>query len=277
MTTAVLLYGFYDESERLRRIALLASSFFIEDRTIRMEYIKEIDDFINSLRLKITSSTSEFSDQNAILEEIRKERESTEKEYQRLRTGDYIKYIVTDIFEDQGVLKYVKIASGVVSGGFQTFAGYKLNQFGKTFHIKHFKSFGILLIAHGANNMYEAASPLFNDGIHKSGTLRNIYRYITNSFGYNNDDGDLLYSAGDLSLTLYAAFRTPVLFENPNRLVSKGFMDSPRAIKLFYYVNKDHISKFSSASNLMKMYMVGNSARKVYAEFKDGNYIYSKN
>ncbi|WP_041164594.1 hypothetical protein [Dickeya parazeae] len=68
MTAAALLYGFYDESERLRRIALLASSFFIEDKTIRMEYIKEIDDFINALRVKITSSTLELSDKNAILE-----------------------------------------------------------------------------------------------------------------------------------------------------------------------------------------------------------------
>jgi hypothetical protein len=275
MTAAALLYGFYDESERLRRSALLASSFFIEDKTIRMEYIKEIDDFINTLRVKITSPTLEFSDQNAILKEIRKERESTEKEYQKLRTGDYIKYIVTDIFEDQGVLKYAKIASGVVSGGFQTFSGYKLTKFGNGLNVKYFKSLGVTLMAHGVNNTYEAISPLIHDGQSLSGPIRNIYRYLSSTLGYESDRGDLFYSMGDISLTIYASLRMPVLIENPNRLVSRVRFDKARTDRLFYFLNKDYNSKFLAASRAMKLYMVGNSGYKLYAEFKDGNYIYN--
>lgn len=110
--------GFLDESDRLRRVALLASSFFIEDKTLRMNYLREIESFINEIDSKLKSATISFFDKSHILQELKTEREQTEKDYQKLRTGDYVKYLVTDIFEDEGILKYTKIAAGVFSGVF---------------------------------------------------------------------------------------------------------------------------------------------------------------
>ncbi|MCU1792982.1 DUF4225 domain-containing protein [Pectobacterium polaris] len=266
-------FHFLEESNRLRRVALLASSFFIQDKTLRMRYLREIEDFINETEMKLRSSTISFFDKNHIFHELVTEREETERDYQKLRTGDYVKYIVTDIFEDQGVLKYTKIASGVVSGGFQAFMGYRLNQLGKDLNVKHFKSFGVLLMAHGFSNVYESVSPIIFDGKYGSGPVRNIYRFLASQAGYNNDAGDALYSVADLTLTIYASFRTPTLVDSPTRLASRGFMDKPRTTKLFRYVPKDFKTKYNAASNIMKLYMVGSSGHKVYAEFTDENYL----
>ncbi|MDX6917692.1 DUF4225 domain-containing protein [Pectobacterium carotovorum] len=265
-------FHFLEESNRLRRVALLASSFFIQDKTLRMRYLREIEDFINETEMKLRSSTISFFDKNHILYELVTEREETERDYQKLRTGDYVKYIVTDIFEDQGVLKYTKIASGVVSGGFQAFMGYRLNQLGRYLNIKHFKSFGVLLISHGFNNAYESATPIIFDGKYSAGPVRHIYRGLASLAGYNDDAGDALYSAGDLSLTIYASLRTPVLVDSPTRLASRGFMDKPGTTKLFKYAHGDFKPKYTAASSIMKLYMVGGSAYKIYAEFTDDNY-----
>ncbi|WP_052439387.1 DUF4225 domain-containing protein [Pectobacterium brasiliense] len=265
-------FHFLEESNRLRRVALLASSFFIQDKTLRMRYLREIEDFINETEIKLKSSTIIFFDKNHILNELVTEREETERDYQKLRTGDYVKYIVTDIFEDQGVLKYTKIASGVVAGGFQAFAGYRLNQLGRYLNVKHFKSFGVLLISHGINNAYESATPIIFDGKYSAGPVRHIYRGLASLAGYNDHAGDALYSAGDLTLTIYASLRTPVLVDSPTRLLSRGFLERPRITKLFKYAHSDFKPKYTAASSIMKVYMVGGSAYKIYAEFTDENY-----
>lgn len=266
-------FHFLEESNRLRRVALLASSFFIQDKTLRMRYIREIEDFINETEMKLRSSTISFFDKNHILHELVTEREETERDYQKLRTGDYVKYIITDIFEDQGVLKYTKIASGVVAGGFQAFAGYRLNQLGKDLNVKHFKSFGLLLMAHGGNNVYEAVSPIINDGKYYPGLTRKVYRGLASLLGYDDKSGDLFYSVGDVSLSGFAALRMPVLIENPTRLASRGFFDKPRTTKLFRYIDKDYSPKFTAANKFMKIYMVGSSIKKVHAEFSNENYL----
>ncbi|MBN3064905.1 DUF4225 domain-containing protein [Pectobacterium aquaticum] len=265
-------FHFLEESNRLRRVALLASSFFIQDKTLRMRYLREIEDFINETEMKLRSSTISFFDKNHILHELVTEREETERDYQKLRTGDYVKYIVTDIFEDQGVLKYTKIASGIISGGFQAFMGVQLYRLGKHLNVKHFKSFGVLLVSHGGNNIYESLSPIINDGEYSSGTVRDIYRGLASLAGYNKDTGDALYSFGDLSLTIYASLRTPVLVDSPTRLLSRGFLERPRITKLFKYAHSDFKPKYTAASSIMKVYMVGGSAYKIYAEFTDENY-----
>lgn len=265
-------FHFLEESNRLRRVALLASSFFIQDKTLRIRYLREIEDFINETEMKLKSSTISFFDKNHILHELVTEREETERDYQKLRTGDYVKYIVTNIFEDQGILKYTKIASGVVSGGFQAFMGYRLNQLGRYLNAKHFKSFGVLLIPHGINNAYESATPIIFDGKYSAGPVRHIYRGLASLAGYNDDAGDALYSAGDLTLTIYASLRTPVLVDSPTRLASRSFMDKPGTTKLFKYAHGDFKPKYTAANSIMKIYMVGGSAYKVYAEFTDENY-----
>ncbi|OSM98943.1 MULTISPECIES: hypothetical protein [Lonsdalea] len=63
--------GFLDESDRLRRVALLASSFFIEDKTLRMNYLREIESFINEIDSKLKSTTISFFDKSHILQELK--------------------------------------------------------------------------------------------------------------------------------------------------------------------------------------------------------------
>lgn len=79
---------------------------------------------------------------------------------------------------------------------------------------------GLMLIAHGANNVYESVSPLIYEH-NKAGPIRAIYREAAKIAGFDDDAGDLAYSGVEFSLTLYAAIRMTVLTQNHNRLITK--------------------------------------------------------
>jgi len=256
----------------LKRVANLAASFFLEDAIIRMNYLKEIDDYINEMNYRF-HQTLDPNERMRIVNDVKAEADMAEREYQLLRLGNYTKYISTEIFEEQGVLKYVKIAGGVVAGGAQVYSGKILFNTGKILNSKTFKSIGVILIAHGANNVYESLSPILFEHS-KAGYLRKLYRKGANVLGYDNNSGDLVYSAADLFVTIIAAVETPVLVQNRNRLIPKGWFEKPGTGRLFNQVNQDYITKWQKMNNGMRMFQIGNSGYKVTAELVFGGYKY---
>ncbi|MFP1766384.1 DUF4225 domain-containing protein [Lonsdalea quercina] len=91
--------------------------------------------------------------------------------------------------------------------------------------------------------------------------------------GDEDDTGDLLYSAIDLTLSIYASFRTPTLVDDSSRLISRGCMEQPGTTKLFRGIHKDFSPKYNTANKLMKVCIIVISAKKAYAKFKDQNYF----
>lgn len=160
----------------LRRVANLGATFFIKSTLTRMEYIHEIEDLIKEITRQF-NSTFDVNERMRLINILKAEFELAEKEYQLLRRGNYIKYIVTDIFEDQGILKYTKIGGGILSGAGQAVSGLGIYEFGKIVHSKRIKGISVILITHGINNIYESASPLIYDN-YRSGYVRDIYRFI---------------------------------------------------------------------------------------------------
>ncbi|MGG7444531.1 DUF4225 domain-containing protein [Kosakonia oryzendophytica] len=254
----------------LQRISTLAASFLIKDSLIRSDYLLEID---NSIRDYQSRFDAEMNPQKRIeiIEELKAEVKLTEREYQMLRMKDRVIYVVTDVFEEHGVLKYAKIAGGVVGGGLETWGGFRLNRLGKSLNLRAMRGIGVMLAAHGLNNVYESVSPLIYEH-QKPGLLRKIYREAAKISGFDDDAGDLAYSGVEFSLTVYAAIRTPVLTQNPGRLAIKYLGDQPGTGKLFRHVSNDFISKWASKNGAMKLYFTGSSFHKAKAEFIDEDY-----
>ncbi|WP_114193531.1 DUF4225 domain-containing protein [Edaphovirga cremea] len=273
-TTAIahLKYDLDRHAVDLKRIATLASTYFIENYQIRREYLREVDDFINDVNRRFRN-TFDVNERMRLITEVRAESELAHREYQILRQGNYTKYIVTEIFEDQGLIKYAKITGGVVMGGVQALGGISLYTAGNKLHFKRMKSIGVTLIAHGANNAYESITPLLYEH-QETGPLRDFYRFVTKQLGYDKYIGDFAYSVVDLSVTAYSAYNGLVLKENPLRLVSRGLFEKPGTGMLFRNIKKDHITKWENKNIAMKLFQVGSSIKKFKATFYDDGYKY---
>lgn len=267
-----LKYDLDNYAIALKRVANLAASFFLEDAIIRMKYIKEIDDYINEMNYRF-QQTFDPNERMRIVNDVKAEADMAEREYQLLRQGDYTKYFSTEIFEDQGVLKYAKIGGGVVAGGAQIISGYALTRTGTALNSKFFKTMGVTLFAHGLNNTYESISPVLFEH-QEVGYLRKLYRKSAKVLGYDKYTGDWIYSAVDLSVTIISAFETPVLVQNRNRLIPKGWFEKPGTGRLFNSVDQDYIPKLQKMNKAMRLYQKVNSAYKITVEFGLGGYEY---
>ncbi|PDO89044.1 MULTISPECIES: DUF4225 domain-containing protein [Kosakonia] len=265
-----LRYDLNNYIVELQRVATIAASFIIKDSIIRNEYLRDIDASVRDYQSRFDAEMNPQKKME-IIEELKAELKLTQREYQMLRMKDRVIYAVTDVFEEHGVLKYAKIAGGVVGGGLEAWGGYRLTKLGKSLNLKAMRGVGLMLVAHGTNNVYESVSPLIYEH-NEAGVLRKIYREAAKIAGFDDDAGDLAYSGVELSLTLYAAIRTPVLSQNPNRLVLKYLGEQPGTGKLFRHVSNDFISKWASKNAAMKLYFTGSTVYKFKAEFIDGGY-----
>ncbi|AKG67678.1 hypothetical protein WN53_00160 [Serratia fonticola] len=278
MGTAAIAHLKYDLDRHavdLRRIATLASAYFIENYQIRREYLREVDDFISDINRRF-KSTFDINGRMRLIIEVRTESEITQREYQILRQGSYTKYIVTEIFEDQGVVKYAKIGGGVFSGLIQTYMGWTINKLGQTMHFRHMKSIGVILIANGTNNTFESISPVLFEN-QRVGWVRKLYRLGAEYLGGDKYDGDFAYGTVDFIATLYSAYRMPVITQNKNRYVTPFLFEKPGTGRLFRYVNKDYVPKWINASNAMRIYQLGSTAHKFSLLYGGEGYKYQEN
>lgn len=270
-----LKYDLDNYAVALKRVANLAAGFFLEDAIIRMNYLKEIDDYINEMNYRF-HQTFDPNERMRIVNDVKAEADMAEREYQLLRLGNYTKYISTEIFEEQGVLKYVKIAGGVVAGGVQISTGLALLEVSKKLHVKKMGAIGVVLAAHGANNMFESLSPVLFE--HQSvGPVRWIYRKGAKILGYDKYNGDLIYEGVDFCATLYGAVKMPVEFQNSNRLVPKGWFERPGTGKLFNSWRGDYMSKWTKKNLAMKGFLVGSQFKRFTVEFIEDGYKYEDN
>ncbi|WP_323838419.1 DUF4225 domain-containing protein [Photorhabdus africana] len=268
-----LSYDLNNYASSLKRKAHLAASFFIEDSQLRMSYLKEIDDFVN-IKTREFKNTFDVNEKKRLVYAVKDEYEITEKEYQALRRKDYTKYIVTDIFEDQGVVKYAKIGGGVVAGIAQTAAGIAVINSGRIVRSKRVQLMGAVLVAHGGSNFYEAISPILYEN-QKIGLVRKGYRYASHALGYGDDVADVAYSSVDLVASLYGTYGVlklkPVKSKNN---ISGGYSVKPGTGKLFRYINSDLARKWQLTPKPMLTIQVLSSGYKVKLLIDDINKLH---
>ncbi|MCC8374932.1 MULTISPECIES: DUF4225 domain-containing protein [Photorhabdus] len=253
-----LSYDLNNYASSLKRKAHLAASFFIEDSQLRMSYLKEVDDFVN-IKTREFKNTFDVNEKKRLVYEVKDEYEITEKEYQALRRKDYTKYIVTDIFEDQGVVKYAKIGGGVVAGIVQSVAGFAVFNSGKLRRSKTVQSMGAVLFAHGLNNAYESVTPILYEN-QDIGWVREGYQYISHVLGYDDDIADIAYSSVDLVASAYGTYGM--------------FKLKPGAGKLFRYINSDFSRKWRLTPNPILTIQISGSIYKVKLLIDDINKLH---
>lgn len=273
MGTAGIAHFRYDLNRyisELRRVSNLAATFLIKSSIVRQEYLQDVEEGIRTYEKRFNANVNPY-DNVKVIDDLKSELNLTNKEYQILRMKDYATYIITDVFEEHGVIKYAKIGAGVVSGGAEAWAGYQLAKVGKNLRSRSFMGMGVILVSYGLNNIYESASPVFYEQA-QVGPLRKIYRKAAELAGLNDDDGDFAYSGVEFALTVYAAIRTPVMQQHSSRLVTRYIGERPGTGKIFRYVNNDFVSKWSKKNIALKLYFGVDSARKFKATFIDDGY-----
>ncbi|MBS9429084.1 DUF4225 domain-containing protein [Photorhabdus akhurstii] len=264
-----LSYDLNNYASSLKRKAHLAASFFIEDSQLRMSYLKEVDDFVN-IKTREFKNTFDVSEKKRLVYEVKDEYEVTEKEYQVLRRKDYTKYIVTDIFEDHGVVKYAKIGAGVVAGSVQTIAGFSVINSGRIVRSKRVQLMGVVLLAHGLNNAYESITPVLYEN-QDIGWVREGYQYISHALGYDNGVGDIAYSSVDLLASTYGTYGI-LKFKPKNKAGSLPV--KPGSGKLFRYINEDFTRKWKLTSKPMLTIQISGSFYKVKLLIDDINKLH---
>ncbi|WP_122429747.1 DUF4225 domain-containing protein [Pseudomonas viridiflava] len=93
--------------------------------------------------------------------------------------------------------------------------------------------FGVPLMAHGANNIYENGRNLIEDRSDTQGPTRKAYHALSKLVGGTEFHGNMAYGTVDLGLSIYGV----------TRLVVK-----PEAWKLFDYVRADKIRAYKATS-----------------------------
>ncbi len=275
MGTAAIAHLKYDLDNyvvALKRVANLAAAFLFEDPIIKMSYLKEIDDYVNDMNYRF-HQTFDTNERMRVINDVKAEADMAEREYQILRQGNFTTYFTTEIFEDQGVLKYAKITGGVVAGGLQFYAGWSFFFLDSKLNFRGVKALGLALMAHGFNNAYESISPVLFEH-QDTGWVRRFYRTGANMLGFDKYKGDMAYSVADIAVTVIAATQMPVLKESPKRLVTRGMFEPPGNGMLFRNITQDYISKWNKKNLAMKIFFVGSKVYQVKAEFIDGGYRY---
>ncbi len=267
---AHLRYDLNNYIVELRRISNLASVFLIKDEFIRNSYLNEIEMSIKDYESRFNNERNPLK-QREIIFELKEDVELENKEYQLLRMKDHVTYMVTDIFEEHGVLKYAKMAGGVVTGGLELFTAYGYERLSKTLHLKRLRGIAVIFAAYGVDNIWESVSPLVYEEA-SAGPLRRIIRGISEEFGLSEDNSDLGYSFIEFSLSVYGTFSARKLFPNANRLAAGVGRKRPGTGRLFNNVSWDYASKWSKMSTNMKIWNIGYTGYKAKLEFYDEGY-----
>ncbi|WP_434524412.1 DUF4225 domain-containing protein [Photorhabdus asymbiotica] len=268
-----LSYDLNNYASSLKRKAHLAATFFIEDSQLRMSYLKEIDDFVN-IKTREFKNTFDVNEKKRLVYEVKDEYEITEKEYQALRRKDYTKYIVTDIFEDHGVVKYAKIGGGVVAGIVQTVAGVAVINSGRLVRSKRVQLMGAVLVAHGGSNFYESISPILYEN-QKIGWVRKGYRYVSHALGYDDGVADVAYSSVDFAVSLYGTYGMIKLKPvKPQNNILGGYSIKPGTGKLFRYINSDLARKWRLTPKPMLTIQLSNSGYRAKLLIDDINKLH---
>lgn len=261
-------------ASELNRIAILASTYFIEDPSIRNAYVRDVADFISNAYRRF-NTTFDPNEKARIVYEVRDEKENEERDYQKFRMGNYVKRVVTEIYEEQGVFKYRTVVADLISSGVIMGGGFSLYFSGNRFHSNKLKILGFTLIAHAWNDAFETVAPLFMDR-EEPGIIRKIYRYGAKKLGYDNYGGDLSYSAGEMILSIYAGvygFQKVSSRHSVMKIpVLKKMLGKRDTGKLYYYVTQDFVTKWSSRTRPMKIFFIGNQMYKAKIEFFDNGY-----
>ncbi|MBC3379780.1 DUF4225 domain-containing protein [Serratia fonticola] len=227
-------------SHELGRLANRASAFYLKNAQSRFSFQKEIDDLINHHISTCRAATTQEGQRNAFVC-LKAEHDSLRMQYESLQLNKVARAVYLEIKKENGVYTYVVKAIGVVAGLSQVASGLAMVLASEVTFVSGVT--GVLLICHGANNIYENLQFFFT-GEENTGYLRDLYRWASTNVGYGERGGDILYAGIDLSLSLKALFGKVVVPNSRSWLGISG--RGPDTERLYYAMYNDAVTGFKT-------------------------------
>lgn len=207
--------------KELRLFSQTLSFLYLSKDASRLHFNMEIYDFSENINNEVRDNCLSFE---AGIYKIQREIDELKKQDSLLRFDKIEQYAAVRLEKRRGVYNVLLAQVGFVGGGTQIYTGGVtcLASFGL-----RCQAWGIPLISHGLNNMWEGGYYLLYRK-NSPGWVRNGYRKIATTLGVKEDVGDYAYTLVDLSLSAYGVGQ-------------KVFKQRENSWKLYREMNNDYI------------------------------------
>jgi len=185
--------------------ACLLSARHVRDTTLRRGFDREMADHVDDVVRQVKAATISPAQGLQVLEEEQR-----------------------DLLAQSKVIALKGV--GALAGAFQVGAGAGICYASAgTLCL----TFGVPLMLHGANNVYENGRDLMRGRSGTQGPVRRIYHEAARFMGREDFEADMAYGAADVGLSVYGASR---------------LMVRPEAWRLFRYVRSDYVRGYRQSS-----------------------------
>ncbi|MCU6226601.1 DUF4225 domain-containing protein, partial [Morganella morganii] len=239
----------------INKSSIRASSFYLKSSSVIHSFISEINDFCSERYQICKSERTTTNEKHKALAELREEDIILNNELISLQLNNFSKYLYLEVSKLNGVVTYVIKGLAFVGGVGQVAMGLPLI-FAPGINGMGGAVFGVALVAHGANNIYESIR-FFTGTENSVGYVRDFYRGTSKVFGGDDLLGDKIYASVDIALSLrglLGKFSEPskkslIATSKVGPFTFKNY-DSAHTGKIFKAVNNDFITGLQKASKL---------------------------
>lgn len=219
------------QAEALRQISIKASGFINHDE-VRYSFLTNVEAFTEA-QLECIESGRSHAEKTQALAYLREEQDYLEKQIGWLESKQVQPAASVEIRIINGALSYIVKSIGFVGGVLQVFSGGVILLTTSPTIVG--SVVGVMLVAHGLNNIYENGSSLFYGDDNATGKLTYLYGEAAHALGYDRAYGKLAFAGIDLTLSAI-----PLLSV---KLVSDSW-------RLFRYLPSDYAHGFKTMSVL---------------------------
>ncbi|WP_368543489.1 DUF4225 domain-containing protein [Enterobacter soli] len=219
------------EAGALRQITITASGFINNDE-VRYDFIRNVEAFTEA-QLECINGNSSRTEKTQALAYLREEQDYLEKQIGWLQSKQVQPAASVEIRIINGVVSYVVKSVGLIGGVLQVVSGSFLILAGSPTVIG--SVIGIMLIAHGLNNIYENGNGLFYGNENAIGKMTYLYEETAEFLGFDRVYGKLAFAGIDLTLSAIPLLSVKLL---------------PDAWRLFRYLPSDYTMGFRTMSKM---------------------------
>ncbi|WP_316375386.1 DUF4225 domain-containing protein [Enterobacter hormaechei] len=207
-------------SRKIRKTSYELGNYYIYNCDVRNAFVLEEEDFLRNIEKEVGQYCLSYA---AGIRLMKEEIENLNRQKAELDMNKVKLYMIVEREKEKNSITTITLKRvGFVGGAVQIFAGSGVcvGSLGLACG-----GFGVPLMAHGSENMYENGYYLlYREDV--SGYTKDAYRYIAHTLGYSNDDADVVYNVADLGLSGFGLWRQVL---------------KPDTWKLYRYIGSDYI------------------------------------
>jgi hypothetical protein len=222
------------EARQLYNEANFASLIYLKDGLTRLNFIDEINTYINN-QLEFIRLAKTESECLECLHNLKKERDYISIQERLLQTGEATLQASVEFIKNDDVWHWIINGVGVVLGSAQLIAGVGITAASGASGNIIGVAFGAMLVLHGGNSIQEGVMNLYKGTDNSTGTAKRLYIAGAEFLGFDRRAGELAYYSCDLALSAYGM----------SRLILK-----PDTWRLFRYLPTDYVRGIKTMGRL---------------------------